>query len=86
MDGGVSKRSVGSIDTPDNFIDLPGQLFVLLHLRARRNTYLQHDNFSLVIRIFPQEYFERQQFVWHSFDIVDSIDAQQNFHAFKLML
>jgi hypothetical protein len=77
------KRTVLIIDGCCGLLSLPPQLLVHFEITATGNGQLHEDHFANPLWIILQESIESMELVWHAFDDVQTVDADNGLHAME---
>lgn len=59
---------------------------VLLDVLSRRNSDLNQDNLANPFRVFCEEYFKRMKLLRDTLDIVETVNANDQFNALEFTL
>ena len=75
-----------SVDTSDKLIDSPSQILILLDVLSRRHGDLYELDLADPFRMSFEEVLEGMQLLWHAFDVVESVDTDDELDAFEFLL
>ena len=75
-----------AIDATDKFVDDSSQVLVFFDILARGDRDLDEYYFTDPFGVFGEEDFKGVQFLRDAFDIVESVDSDDEFDTFKFAL
>ena len=83
MDRHELDRAEPAVDPTDQLVHRPPQALVLFHVLPGRHGHLDEHDFADPFGVLFQEDFERVQFLRHAFDVVEAIDADDDFDVLE---
>jgi hypothetical protein len=75
-----------SIDATDELVDGCTQILVLLDVLSGRDSELREDDLSYPLWVLSEEELERVELLGNAFDVIKSVDADDDFDAIEALL
>ena len=75
-----------TIDSSDELIDHSAKILVFFDILTTGYCYLHEDNFSDPFWMFRQEYFECMELLRNSFDVIQSVNSDNQLDTFEFAL
>jgi hypothetical protein len=76
-------RSEPPVDPTDQLVDRRTQVLILFDVLTRRDGDLYEDDFTEPFGVFFEEDFHRVKFLRYSFDVVQSVDSDDDLDTFE---
>jgi hypothetical protein len=73
-----------AVDTADELVDDGAQVLVLFDVLAGGNSDLDEDDLADPFGVFGEEHFHGVELLRHALDVVQSVNADDEFDAFEL--
>ena len=86
MDRHRLDRSEASVDSTHRFVDGGAQVLILFHILTRGYCYLNQHHFADPLRMILQERLESVQLLRYTFDVIQSIDTDDDLDTFESTL
>lgn len=75
-----------SVDSANKLINNRSQVLVFFDITTTGHCHLNQNNASDPVGVFGQEYFQRMQFLRHTLDVIQSVNADDKLHTLEFAL
>lgn len=83
VDGHEFNSAEFAVDAADELVDHGAEILILFHVLARGDGDLDENDFADPFRVFGQEYFQGVQLLWHSLNVIQSVDTDNQLDTFE---